>query len=118
MNNARRRLLLDAFKLFDLVLMISAFLIPPLPLQSRAVPVAEFFSMRVKISNFAIFSLLIIVWHLIFSFSGLYSSRRLASPRTEAMDVIKASTLGTLVILLGAIVFRIRLATSLFLIVF
>src|SRR6266849_3142978 len=118
MNNARRRLLLDALKLFDLVLMISAFVMAAIAALSRTVTVTEFFSMRVKINNFVIFSLLIIVWHLIFSLSGLYSSHRLTSPRTEAIDVIRASTLGTLVILLGAIVFRIRLATSLFLIVF
>ena len=71
--------------------------------------------MRVKIQNFAIFSLLVFAWHLIFSLSGLYASRRLSNRRGEIVDVIKATSLGTFVILLGAIVFHITLVTAVFL---
>jgi exopolysaccharide biosynthesis polyprenyl glycosylphosphotransferase len=120
MGNARRKLLLNAFKLFDLGLMIFAFVVAALAVlhQSRAVTVTEFFSMRVKMQNFAIFSLLMFAWHLIFSLSGLYASRRFSDRRGEVVDVVKATSLGTFVILLGAIVFHIRLVTALFLAVF
>ena len=117
MSSARRKLLLNAFKLFDLGLMILAFMAAALAMlhQSHTVTITEFFSMRVKIQNFAIFSLLVFAWHLIFSLSGLYASRRLSNRRGEIGDVIKATSLGTFVILLGAIVFHITLVTMVFL---
>ena len=120
MSSARRKLLLTAFKLFDLGLMILAFMAAALAVlhQSRTLTITEFFSMRVKIQNFAIFSLLVFAWYLIFSLSGLYASRRLSSRRGEVIDVIKGTSLGTFVILLGAVVFHIHLVTALFLAVF
>jgi exopolysaccharide biosynthesis polyprenyl glycosylphosphotransferase len=120
MSNFRRKLLLDAFKLFDLGLMVLAFIVAALAVlhQNRDVSATEFFSMRVKVQNVAIFSLLVLTWHLIFSFSGLYASRRLSDRRKELFDVTKATFLGTLVVLIGATVFRIELVTPLFLIVF
>src|SRR5260370_18178 len=99
MSYARRTLLLNAFRLFDLALMISAFLLASLAvlLQSRTVTMAEFFSMRVRIHNFTIFACLVMVWYLIFNLSGLYASRRLSSWGVEVIDVIRATSLGTLV---------------------
>jgi hypothetical protein len=91
MSNARRKLLLNAFKLFDLGLMVSAFIVAALAVlhQSRNVSATEFFSMRVKIQNVAIFSLLVLTWHVVFSLSGLYTSRRLSGRWKELIDVTK-----------------------------
>jgi FlaA1/EpsC-like NDP-sugar epimerase len=116
----RRKLLISAFRLFDLGLMILAFMTAALAVlhQSHTVAITEFFSMRVKIQNFAIFSLLGIAWHLIFSLSGLYESRRFSNRRGEVVDVIKANSFGTFVILVGAIIFHIKLVTPVFLAVF
>src|SRR4029077_9669370 len=120
MGSARRKLLVNAFRLFDLGLMTLAFMVAALVVlhQVRTATITEFFSMRVKIQNFAIFSLLGFVWHLIFSLSGLYASRRLSNRRGEVVDVIKVTSLGTFVILLGAIAFHIKLVTAVFLAVF
>src|SRR5579864_7338170 len=120
MNNTRRQLLLNVFRLFDVGLMILAFMAGALATlhQSRTVDFDSFFSMRVKIQNFAIFSLFIIAWQLIFRLSGLYASRRLGDRRGEVIDVIKATSLGTFVILAGASVFHIAMVTRLFLVVF
>jgi exopolysaccharide biosynthesis polyprenyl glycosylphosphotransferase len=118
--NARRKMLVSVFKLFDLGLMIFAFMVAALAVlhQTGGVTMTEFFSMRVKIQNFAIFSLFILVWHVIFTFTGLYASRRLSDRRGEIIDVVKATSFGTFVVLLGAILFHIVLETALFLAVF
>lgn len=120
MSSARRKLLLNAFRLFDLGLMVVAFLTAALTVlhQSRAVALPELLSMRVSIRNFAIFSLLGFAWYLIFSLSGLYASRRFSNRRGEVIDVIKAISLGTFVIFVGAIVFHIRLITPMFVVAF
>ena len=118
--NTRRKLLLNAFKLFDLGLMILAFMTAALAVvhQSRTITAVELFSMRVKIHNVAIFALLVFVWHAIFSLLGLYESRRLSNFWGEIAGVVKASSLGTLVILISAAIFRIVLVTRIFLVVF
>jgi exopolysaccharide biosynthesis polyprenyl glycosylphosphotransferase len=100
--------------------MILAFMMAALSVahESLAISVTELFSMRVKIHNFVIFALFILVWHLIFSLLGLYESQRLSKRRREVAGVIKATSLGTLVILIGTIIFRIALVTHFFLLVF
>ena len=86
--------------------------------RNHAVTITEFFSMRVKIQNFVIFALLVLCWHLIFRFCRLYDSRRLSERHGEIIDVLKATSLGTLLTLSGAIIFHITLATPFFLLTF
>jgi len=120
MTTARRKLLMNALKLFDLSLMVLAFVLAAFlvfHLSYKASPTA-FFAMRVKIQNFAIFALLILLWHMIFCFSGLYTSRRLSKRGHEVVDAMTGISLGTFVIFAGAIVFHINLVTPLFLVVF
>jgi exopolysaccharide biosynthesis polyprenyl glycosylphosphotransferase len=119
MNN-RRKLLVDAFMLFDLGLMILAFAVAALAVQHQAhtLSIAAFFSMRVKVRNFVIFAFLVLGWHLIFKVSGLYASRRLSDRRSELADIVKATSVGTVAIFGGALVFNIKLVTALFLAVF
>jgi len=59
MSSARRNLLLNLFKLFDLGLMVVAFLAAALAVldHGRTVALSELFSMRVSIRNCAIFLL-------------------------------------------------------------
>lgn len=115
-----RKLLVSFFKLFDAILMIAAFMLAELAAlhHNNNVPIREVFAIRIKIHNFVIFLLFIFAWNLIFNLLGLYASRRLSNRRDEIFDIIKATSLGTLVILLGASIFHIRMVTPLFLIVF
>jgi exopolysaccharide biosynthesis polyprenyl glycosylphosphotransferase len=62
--------------------------------------------------------LFLFAWHLIFSLSALYASRRLSNRRDEVVDVIKATSLGAVVIFVAAFVFSIRMITPFFLLVF
>jgi len=120
MSNVRRQLLLNAFKLWDIGLMLLAFLAAAVAVlgRSHAVPLSELFTMRVKIQNFAIFSAFLFAWHLAFSSFGLYASRRLGERRKEVIDVLKATSLGTLIVLAGSLMFRVTLGTPLFFLVF
>jgi exopolysaccharide biosynthesis polyprenyl glycosylphosphotransferase len=120
MSNVRRQLLLNAFKLWDIGLMLVAFLAAAVAVlgRSHAVPLSELFAMRVKIQNFAIFSAFLFAWHLAFSSFGLYASRRLGERRKEVVDVVKATSLGTLIVLAGSLIFQVTLGTPLFFAVF
>jgi exopolysaccharide biosynthesis polyprenyl glycosylphosphotransferase len=116
----RRQVLLNALKIFDLGLMLLSFGVATIAVskESSAFTLEELLAMRVKVSNFVIFAGLLLVWHLVFSVVGIYASRRLSSKWDETTDILKASTVGTLAILLGAILFHVRLVTVVFAVVF
>jgi exopolysaccharide biosynthesis polyprenyl glycosylphosphotransferase len=120
MSNARRQILLNVFKLWDIGLMLLAFFVAALAVlgQSHTVTLSEFFEMRVKIQNFLIFSLFLLFWHFVFSAFHLYDSRRLANKRTEVVDVATATSLGSVMIWASSVLFHIRMVTPRFLVVF
>ncbi len=120
MNEAKRRLLLSAFKLFDLGLMVLSFGLATIVVASAAgrMSLVEFLSMKVKLSNFVTFAVMLSVWHFILTFCGLYESRRLAARGSESIDAVKATTLVSICLIVCATVFHIRMITSAFLLLF
>jgi len=116
----RRRILVNAFKVFDLALMLCAFTAATLPVlrEHGNASFAPFFEMRIKVVNLILLFGFLATWHVIFSALGLYHSKRLASRRSELIDVVKATTLGTLVLAAMALVFSISLVNTTFLFVF
>ena len=116
----RRQILLKAFKLLDLLVMGFSFALATLFVYHQTGPISfeEFLSMRVKVQNLVLFFGFLGVWHLSFSFFKLYHSRRLSSRLAEIFDVIKATFLGTLIIFISAVLFRIQMLTPLFLAAF
>ena len=81
MGHFRRQVLLNSMKLFDLVAVMFAFGLAAVVVSQKAtVSLTEFFAMRVKIQNFIVFAVLLLIWHQIFILFGMYASRRLAGP--------------------------------------
>jgi len=120
MTTLRREILLNTLKLFDLVLMLGSFLLASLLIlrESGAMTFTEFLSMRVKVGNFVLFLALLVVWHIVFSLSGLYNSRRMSGRRADAIDTLKATTVGAFFIAVAALAFHIRMISPSFLLVF
>jgi exopolysaccharide biosynthesis polyprenyl glycosylphosphotransferase len=119
-SNIRRQLLLNALKLFDVCLMVVCFGLATVAVSetSQTGSLAEFLSLRVKIGNFLIFAMFLLCWHVIFTSFRLYGSRRLSRRRDEMFDILKACSLGTFIVLVAAVVLRIRMATPIFLVIF
>lgn len=120
MSNTRRRILSDALKLFDLAVMVLAFALATEPALGvgRNISIAQFFSIRVKLQNLIIFFGLLLLWHILFSIFGLYTSRRMSSRASECADVVKATTLGSLGLWVAAALFHIDMASPPFVIFF
>src|ERR1700679_2779021 len=109
MTNFRRQLLPSAFKLFDLGVMVISFILASIPVSYLTIGIsfASFLSMRIKIRNLLLFILLIFVWHVVFSAFGLYQSKRFGGRNREAIDVVKATSLGTALIILAGMVWHL-----------
>lgn len=120
MMTLRRRILLGTFKTFDLAIMVFAFALAAVPVWGvdKTVSMAEFFSMRVKVGNFFILVALMFLWHTLFSAFGLYESRRLSGRMAEVTDVVKTTSLGTLLLWGASLLFHISMASRLYLLVF
>ena len=114
MSEINRRFLLNTLKLFDLSLVCVSFAIANLMVASagKKVPLAQLLSMRVKLSNFAIFALALLLCHAMFSLCGLYESRRLSSKRSEMLEVLRATSLSTLCLACLFMFFSLRVVTT------
>src|SRR5260221_4492066 len=80
----------------------------------RSTTLAEFLTYRVKIVNLFHFALFLLVWHGIFSLCGLYVSKRLSTLYSEAIEVLKATTLSTVFLLAAGNVFHLHTITGRF----
>jgi exopolysaccharide biosynthesis polyprenyl glycosylphosphotransferase len=119
MRHFRRRVLLNSFKLADLLILVFSFGVATVIVQSgSAISLEQFFAMRVSIPNFILFLGLMLCWHSLFTFLGLYYSMRLSSRWTEVFEILKATSLGTMAIFVAASLFNMIMITPLFLGVF
>ena len=116
----RRQILLRAYMLFDMAVMSLAVGLATLPTlrHVRLSELSRFFSMRIKVGNIFVAVGLLILWHMVFVRFGLYASRRLASRTKEIADVVAASFVASLFLCFAALVFQIRMASPVFLLVF
>jgi exopolysaccharide biosynthesis polyprenyl glycosylphosphotransferase len=115
-NETKRRLLLGALKLSDLGLIVLAFCLAIVRVAANDGPVSvgAFLSMRIKLSNFLIFGVFLLVCYFILNASGLYSSKRLSTRSSESLGCLKATTLVSLLVLVMATLFRITMVTPSF----
>jgi exopolysaccharide biosynthesis polyprenyl glycosylphosphotransferase len=113
----RRKLLFNAFKVSDLLIMAFSFFLATWVSYSQieTISFAQFLDMRIKIQNFVLFIGFVLIWYMIFSLFKLHHSKRLSNRWEEIKDVIKAATSGTGIILLIAFLSKIRMVTPIFL---
>jgi exopolysaccharide biosynthesis polyprenyl glycosylphosphotransferase len=119
--NLNRRILVKLYKLFDLVTMLVSFAASTyatFDYYDREITIENFLAMRVSIENFILFLFLMFSWKFVFSAFGIYLSKRLAGRGKESLDLLKATSVGTLIWWAFAAVFGMSIITAQFLFVF
>jgi exopolysaccharide biosynthesis polyprenyl glycosylphosphotransferase len=113
----KHRLPIGLFKLIDLILVMLSFGLTTAFVvhTGHKITLAEFLSMRTRVSNFVILALAFLICHIVCTVCGLYMSRRLSSRRAEMLDVVKAVTLSVACFVAIGSVFSIRMITVPFL---
>ena len=116
----RRQIIFAFWKATDLVLMVLAFGLSVwiAILQPQGISFARLLSVRLKLSNVLLFLGFLMLWHLVLSWLGLYRSHRLQTFGQEALDVLKATTIGTVAIFNAGIIFDIQIISAKFTLVF
>jgi exopolysaccharide biosynthesis polyprenyl glycosylphosphotransferase len=120
MGALRRRLFLMTMKAVDLVILATVFLLAAVPVWrgGEEISFADFLSMRIKVENFVLFFGLLGLWHVLFVSLGAYQSQRTASQEEEFTCIFRATSGATICLGLSAILFRIRMVTPTYLLVF
>ena len=120
MTTFRRQILNKAFMLVDLGILAFSYVIVAVRIWhlTEFNSFAAFISMRIKVPNILLFLGLFYSWHVIFSAFGLYRSRRLGDRKQEAVNLLKATAVAALVLGLAAAIFRVRMITLAFIVVF
>jgi exopolysaccharide biosynthesis polyprenyl glycosylphosphotransferase len=116
----RRQLMKRLARLFDLGALVASFVVATILAHSSPVgmTVAGFLAVRITLANCLLFMLLLIVWHNLFVFCGLYVSKRLTRRRAEIYEICKATVLASVFLLISSKIFRIGMVTTTFVTVF
>jgi exopolysaccharide biosynthesis polyprenyl glycosylphosphotransferase len=114
---SRRRLMKHLAKIFDLCVLITAFIAAGIVL-SDSVTFGGFMELRIKLTNCLLFALLLITWHNLFIICGLYVSKRMTTAWAAILEVCKATLLAAILLIVLARIFNIHLVTSAFVVVF
>ncbi len=120
MSTRRREVLLSLLKVFDMGLVVGCFVLTSIydVHTTSTLTAAEFFSMRIKLINFMLFAILLVVWHMIFLALRVYDSRRLSGYRQDAVEVFQAATSAAVALSLLSLPLQIRMLSPRFLLVF
>jgi exopolysaccharide biosynthesis polyprenyl glycosylphosphotransferase len=110
MSKLRRQILVYAFQLVDLILLVLTFgaAVSSVLFKGSVPSLAQFLSLEIKLQTFVAFVLLVWLWRFVFSMLGLYDSKRRSSRKGEAIDVAKATSLCTILVILFAYVLKFR----------
>jgi exopolysaccharide biosynthesis polyprenyl glycosylphosphotransferase len=117
---SRRQLMKHLAKVFDLCAVVIAVVAATIVVHHsfRDMTLAEFMAVRVKVGNCAVGGLLLFLWHNLFMFCGLYSSKRLTTRWIQGVELCKATLLAAAVLLIAAKVFHLLIVNGTFVMVF
>ena len=121
MGTDQRKTLSNLVKIIDVLVVLLCFAVASklvAHIFSNRVGFGEFLAMRVKIQNVLIFTWILLCWHYIFRFFDMYESRRLSRKRDEVIDIIKATSAGTLLMYATALAFHVEMVNYIFALVF
>jgi len=115
----RRLFLQKAFKTFDVINLCFFFFLTAYVFSSQKdiFILNQICQIELKVQNFIFFLFAILSWHVVFSVCELYHSKRLEKQIREIATIIKATSIGIIVIYLEGRLFEIDMLTPAFMII-
>lgn len=120
LQSSTKQIISISLKLVDLASVVIAFILAAgiVTYPDVGISLEDFFSMRIKIVNFFIFSGFVLTGIIILVRCGLYQSRILSMSQSEVFDIIRATFFVTGVLMIIAEITKISMVNTLFLTIF
>ena len=120
MHTLRRKILLKLLKLMDLSILAGSFLLAAVLTYQETgdMSLEQFLALRIKVHNVAIFLGVLLVFYFMLSASRLYASGRLSPKLKELWAILKVTGSAVLAVIPTAVIFRIQMATPIFILTF
>jgi exopolysaccharide biosynthesis polyprenyl glycosylphosphotransferase len=120
MSKFRREVFVYSSQLVDVILLILSFSAATLPVlfMEGLQSFAAFLALKIKLQNFVAFVILVWLWRLVFAVLNLYGSKRHASRRAEATDVLKATSICTIILISFSLILHFRMVDLRFIEIF
>jgi len=119
-TSLRRQVLLVGLKLLDVLVGAASFALAALLTSEELgrADLREVLGWRLELGRFVLLLALPVAWHLVFRSFGLYRSRRLSSRESLVRDILKATSVGTLLISAAGHLSSVALVGPVFLLAF
>lgn len=115
----RRSLLLNLYKLSDILILIVSLLFAWfITDHTKVITLDHLLSLHIRLGDEIMLLIIVFLWGAVLHGCRLYKSRRLDSRIQEWKDIVKATTMGTAVILLCGQIFSVKVFTVQFFSVF
>lgn len=110
----------NSLKILDLAVMVSCFTLAAVLIAPDldVATIREFMGIRISLGNFILFGTFVTLWHLLFCAFGLYGNSLHWNGYRKAIDVIKATSIGTCTIVALAVPFEISFIDARFVLAF
>ncbi len=117
-SSARRHLAVELMKALDLVILAAGWVMANSILANRGMALSwhALLSTNIPVGNLLALTCLLIAWHVMFRFMGVYQSHRFASLTVTLLAIVKASTAGVLALCLLSLLLPWQSAAVFFLI--
>jgi FlaA1/EpsC-like NDP-sugar epimerase len=113
--------MLKALEMLDILLLVLALCLAAVASYysyNETIPLVRFLELRISVRNFLALLAFLLGGHLALSVAGLYHSRRLSTRISEELDILKATTLGSVILFIAAHFFHLAIVTPVFIGVF
>jgi exopolysaccharide biosynthesis polyprenyl glycosylphosphotransferase len=115
---SNRRFIKYLAKLLDLCCLAASVLVAVIVFAfPKWMTISTFVALRIKLGNCLLFAILLFVWHSVFVFCGLYTSKRLTKQRTQFVEVCKATMLAAIVLLTASVLFQLQVVSTRFVVI-
>jgi exopolysaccharide biosynthesis polyprenyl glycosylphosphotransferase len=116
----RHQNLVGSLKVLDLVVMLACFTLAAIVVMPGLdiATIREFLAMRISIGNLMLFGAFVVIWQMLFSAFGLHDNSLLTNDYQKAIDILKATSIGTCAIVALSVPFDVSFINTRFMLIF
>ena len=116
----RHQILVRALRVHDVVLMFSCFALTAVAITPdlNIATIREFLGLRISVGNFIVLGAFGVLWHVLLAAFRMYEDSLLSNDYRKAIDILKATSIGTCAIAALAMPLKISIIDVRFLMIF